>query len=66
MRTTVDLDDELFQQAQAILPHVRTKTEVLERGLKALIEQDARRRLVALRGKMPELKAVPRRRSSPE
>jgi Arc/MetJ family transcription regulator len=65
MRTTVDLDEDLFQQAQAVT-NARTKTEVIERGLKALIEQDARRRLVALRGKMPDIKAVPRRRISPE
>jgi hypothetical protein len=65
MRTTVDLDDDLFHQAQAVT-NARTKTEVIERGLKALIEQDARRRLVALRGRMPDLKATPRRRATSE
>jgi Arc/MetJ family transcription regulator len=65
MRTTVDLDEDLFQQAQAVT-NARTKTEVIERGLRALVEQDARRRLVALRGKMPELRAVPRRRTNSE
>jgi Arc/MetJ family transcription regulator len=63
MRTTVDLDEELFNQAM-LVTKARTKTECIERGLKALVEQDSRRRLVTLRGKIPELKAVPRRRLS--
>jgi Arc/MetJ family transcription regulator len=63
MRTTVDLDEELFNQAM-VVTKARTKTECIELGLKALVEQDSRRRLVALRGKIPELKAAPRRRLS--
>ncbi len=62
MRTTVDLDEALVRSALAET-HARTKTEVIEMGLRALLEREARRRLRALEGKIPDLAAVRRRRS---
>jgi Arc/MetJ family transcription regulator len=61
MRTTLDLDDELVQQALAATG-AKSKTEVIELGLRSLLEREARRRLNALRGKVPELVQVRRRR----
>ena len=61
MRTTVDLDDELLEQALKETG-ARTKTEVLEMGLRALLEREARRRLKALYGKEPQIAEVRRRR----
>ena len=61
MRTTLDLDVDLVQRALAETG-ARTKTEVIEMGLRALLEREARRRLKALFGVGPKLRAVKRRR----
>jgi hypothetical protein len=55
MRTTLDLDEALLRQAQEETG-ARTKTDVIELGLKA------RRRFEALRGVGPRLGPVGRRR----
>ena len=62
MRTTVDLDEALVRDALAA-SGARTKTEVLELGLKAVIERQAKRRLIALRGQLITGQAPRRRRS---
>lgn len=61
MRTTLDLDADLLKQALEETG-ARTKTEVIEMGLRALLDLEARRRLKSLFGKIPDLQAVPRRR----
>ncbi|MGD0836371.1 MAG: type II toxin-antitoxin system VapB family antitoxin [Polyangia bacterium] len=60
MRTTVDLDEDLVRDALAA-SGARTKTQVLELGLKAVIERQAKRRLIALRGQLA-IGQPPRRR----
>ena len=62
MRTTVTLDDDLIEEA-ARATGIEGRTELLREGLKVLIEREAYRRLAALGGTMPNLKASPRRRS---
>jgi Arc/MetJ family transcription regulator len=62
MRTTLDLDPDLVQRALAETG-ARTKKEVVEMGLRALLEREARRRLRALFGSGLELRAVKRRRA---
>jgi Arc/MetJ family transcription regulator len=61
MRTTLDLDQELLEQALKETG-ARTKTEVLEMGLRALLEREARKRLKGLFGKRPDLTPVTRRK----
>jgi len=61
MRTTLDLDDALMRRALKETG-ARTKTEVLEMGLRALLDREARRRLRAMEGKLPDLAVTPRRR----
>jgi Arc/MetJ family transcription regulator len=61
MRTTLDLDEELLRQALAATG-VRTKTAVIEMGLRALLEREARMRLKALYGSGPNLDEARRRR----
>lgn len=61
MRTTLDLDADLLKRALEETG-ARTKTEVIEMGLRALLDLEARRRLRSLFGKIPDLQAVPRRR----
>jgi Arc/MetJ family transcription regulator len=64
MRTTLALDDDLLQQAQEFTG-VEEKTALIREALKALIERESARRLAALGGAIPALKAVPRRRGKP-
>jgi Arc/MetJ family transcription regulator len=61
MRTTLDLDAELVRRALEETG-ARTKTEVIEMGLRALLEREARKRLQGLFGKGPRLEPVRRRR----
>ena len=61
MRTTLNLDDQLLEEAQRATG-IQVKTELIERGLEALIEEAARKRLAALGGKIPQARRVPRRR----
>ncbi len=61
MRTTLDLDADIVARALRETG-ARSKTEVIEMGLRALLEREARKRLKALFGSGPRLKAVRRRR----
>ena len=61
MRTTLDIDDDLLERARAIRPG-GTKTELIEEGLRALVQLEERRRLVALFGTEDTLVDPPRRR----
>ncbi len=62
MRTTLDLDEELVRRALDETG-AKSKTEVIEMGLRALLEREARKRLKALYGVGPRLQAVRRRRA---
>jgi Arc/MetJ family transcription regulator len=62
MRTTINLDEALLDQAQRI-SGVTERTALIREGLKALIERESARRLARLGGSEPKIKAVPRRRS---
>jgi Arc/MetJ family transcription regulator len=62
MRTTLDLDAELVQQALEETG-ARSKTEVIEMGLRALLEREARKRLKSLFGDGPRLQPARRRRA---
>jgi Arc/MetJ family transcription regulator len=61
MRTTLDLDEKLLEEAQRATG-TTGKTAVIEKGLRALVEQAARSRLAALSGTVRKAKAPPRRR----
>ncbi len=63
MRTTLNIDDQLFEEAVR-LTGVKEKTALLRESLKALIQRESARRLAKLGGSEPELKEIPRRRSS--
>jgi len=62
MRTTLDIDEKLLAEAQRSTG-TTGKTAVIEKGLHALIEQAARRRLAALRGALPRVRSPRRRRA---
>ena len=64
MRTTVNLDERLLQEAQR-LTGTKERTALIREGLHALIERESARRLARLGGSEPELEVPPRRRSAP-
>ena len=61
MRTTLNIDDALLQQAME-LTGLREKTSVIHAGLTELIRRESARRLIAAGGTMPGLKLSRRRR----
>jgi Arc/MetJ family transcription regulator len=61
MRTTVTLDDDLLATAQEYTG-IKEKSELVNQGLKALVEREAARRLARLGGTQPGFKAGRRRR----
>ncbi len=63
MRTTVALDDELLEKAQA-LTGIRENPALLREALEALIERESARRLALLGGSAPNIKPIPRRRTA--
>ena len=62
MRTTLIIDGNLLERASQ-LTGIRQKNALVRAGLEALIAQEAARRLAALAGAEPALRAVPRRRT---
>ena len=63
MRTTLNIDDQLFEEAVR-LTGVKEKTALLRESLKALIQRESARRLAQLGGSEPILDDIPRRRIS--
>lgn len=63
MRTTLALDDDLLREAQR-LTGTSEKSALLREALRALIERESARRLAQLAGAEPDLKEVPRRRTT--
>ncbi len=63
MRTTLNIDDAILEQASR-LTGIREKTKLVRMGLESLVERESARRLAKLGGTEPELQPVPRRRSS--
>ncbi len=63
MRTTINLDDRLVEQAQRITG-TEERTALIHEGLRALIARESAKRLARLGGSDPKL-AQPRRRRRP-
>lgn len=62
MRTTVTVDDELWQRAKDYTGISET-SELIRRALREMVALEAQRRLAALGGTMPDFQAAPRRDS---
>jgi Arc/MetJ family transcription regulator len=63
MRTTINLDERLVEEAQRITG-TQERTALIHEGLRALITRESARRLALLGGSDPQVTAPPRRRSS--
>jgi Arc/MetJ family transcription regulator len=65
MRTTIALDDDLLEKAQAYTG-LMEKSALVREALKALVQREAARRLANLGGSQPGIEGVPRRRQEDE
>lgn len=64
MRTTLNIDDQLLDEARRITG-MTEKASLVREGLRALIERESARRLARLGGSEPQLEPVPRRQPDP-
>lgn len=62
MRTTVTIDDSLYQQALDVADSSMDKADLFREAIKTFIRVQAGRRLAALGGAGPDMKEIPRRR----
>ena len=65
MRTTINIDDELLEEAQQ-LTGITKKTALVREGLRALVARESARRLARLGGTEPALRDIPRRKFKPK
>ena len=62
MRTTVTIDDELYQRALEVADPGMEKGDLFREAMKVFVRVQAGKRLAALGGKSPTMKDIPRRR----
>ena len=62
MRTTVTIDDELYQKALELADSDMDKADLFREAIKVFVRVQAGKRLAALGGRAPRMKSVPRRR----
>ena len=60
MRTTLNINDEIYERASK-LTGITEKTQLLHEGLKTLIERESAKRLAKLGGSSPKAESVRRR-----
>jgi hypothetical protein len=64
MRTTVTIEDSLYEKALELADSNMDKADIFREAMKAFIRIQAAKRLDALGGSQPAMKAIPRRRSA--
>lgn len=62
MRTTLDIDDRVMQNAQEVAPEGMTKTAIVEEGLRLFAQRQAQVALSRGAAFTPEFRLPPRRR----
>lgn len=65
MRTTVTIDDALYQKALELADPGMDKSDIFREAMKTFVRVQAAKRLAALGGAAPEMQDVPRRRAEP-
>ena len=65
MRTTVTIDDSLYQQALELADPDMNKADLFREAISTFVRVQAAKRLAALGGTAPEMKDIPRRKSEP-
>jgi Arc/MetJ family transcription regulator len=64
MRTTITIDDELYESAVEAADPGMDKADLVREAMKVFVRVQAAKRLAALGGRAPAMKDVPRRRSA--
>ncbi len=65
MRTTVTIDDALYEKALEVADTNMDKADIFREAFKTFVRVQAAKRLAALGGTTPEMKNVSRRREKP-
>lgn len=65
MRTTVTIDDALYEKALEIADPGMDKTDLFREAIKTFVRVQAAKRLAALGGTAPEMQDIPRRNGEP-
>lgn len=65
MRTTVTIDDELYNKALEVADPAMDKADLFREAIKTFVRVRAAKRLAALGGAMPEMSDIPRHRPEP-
>ena len=66
MRTTVTIDDALYQQALELADANMEKSDLFKEAMKTFIRVQAAKRLAALSGTMPTMQDIARRQPNVE
>lgn len=64
MRTTVTIDDALYEKALEVADPAMDKADLFREAIKTFVRVQAAKRLAALGATMPEMRAIPRRREN--
>ncbi|MFC4701000.1 type II toxin-antitoxin system VapB family antitoxin [Glaciecola siphonariae] len=62
MRTTISIEDELFEQAAQFCPPNSDKASVIREAMQTFVRLQAAKRLAKLGGAAPKIKNIPRRK----
>jgi len=65
MRTTVTIDDTLYERALEVADPSMDKADLFREAIKTFVRVQAGQRLAALGGKSPDMAKIPRRREEP-
>ena len=62
LRTTITIDDELYQRALDVADPEMDKADLFREAMRVFVRVQAAKRLSALGGQAPKMKMIPRRR----
>lgn len=65
MRTTVTIEDVLYEKALEVADPAMDKADIFREAMKTFVRVQAAKRLAALGGAAPGMKDIPRRGSEP-
>ena len=66
MRTTVTVDDALYERALELADPDMDRADLFREALRTFVQLRAGERLIALGGAAPDMQHIPRRRENPE
>lgn len=65
MRTTVTIDDALYEKALEMADPDMDKSDIFREAMKTFVRVQAAKRVAALGGTAPDMQDIPRRREQP-